>query len=164
MRNIILVLFVFASCVVIWAQDIIRYVDLKYIGYEYVETLNNSFINKRILFFKASDSVIFNIRIPFSMEEKKVYDTGIFYNCILRKDSLYSFELKKAFVSEIPKEYNSYYITNGVFPYKKKSKFTEIKKDTKYMYQGNNGMFIDINHELYLILKMTPEYDCIFQH
>jgi hypothetical protein len=137
---------------------------MKYVGYEYVETLNKSFINKRILFLKNSDSIIFNIKIPFTIEEKKVYDPGIFFNCTLRKDSIYSFELKRSLEIEIPKDYNSYYITNCVFNHIFESKFTEIKRDTKYMFKGNNGMFIDIDNELYLILKMTPTHDCIFQY
>ncbi len=164
MRNIFLIVIIFLSCLGCKSQEFVRYKGLKYEGYSYHETLNKSFINKRMVFLNGADSIIFNIKIPFSFETKETYDPGIFYNCTLTADSLYSFELKKVSLSAIPKEYNSYYLTNGRFSSANKSRFTEVKLDTKYQYQGNNGMFIDLNNELYRIEKMTPARDCVFQH
>jgi hypothetical protein len=164
MKKIILLLVLFLNYKCCSAQEIIKYKDLKYQGYLYQQTLNKSFINKRMLFLQGNDSIFFNIKIAFDFVKNNIYDPGIFYNCTLRKDSLYFFELKKVSLSEIPKEYNSYYISNGVFSSDNKSKFTEVKKDTKYIYQGNNAMFIDINHGLYLIVKMTPASECALQN
>jgi hypothetical protein len=163
MKAIICSLILFLSCQHIHAQEITRYDNLKYKGFSHHGTLNTSFINKRILFVRGNDSVIFNIKIPFNVKTKNSYDPGIFYNCRLAKDSTYSFEIEKTTPKQIPKEYNSYYKINGVFNYSDKSKFTEIRKNTRYRYVGNTGMFIDAGHELYKITKMTPAGDCTMQ-
>lgn len=144
------------------AQKIVNYNKLKYVSYSNSSTLNNSFINKRMVFLNGKDSVFFNIKIAFDLKEKKIYDPGIFYNCKLETDSIYSFSLKKIVPSEIPKEYNTYYRTNCVFN-KESSRFKEYKKKTKYLFVGNTGMFVDINHELFKIIKMTPATGCTMQ-
>lgn len=146
------------------AQKIIKYENIKYEGFSYQATLNDSFVNKRLVFLKGTDSVIFNIKIPYDASVRNINDPGIFYNCTLRKDSLYSFELKKIPLSSISEEYNSYYKTNAKFKSKSKSKFIEVSKNTDYQYKGIYGMFVDINHELLMINKMVPAKDCIFQH
>jgi len=146
------------------AQNLLKYQDLKYAGVSYQGTLNSSFVNKRIVFTQGADSIVFNVKIPWDSTTKNINDPGIFYNCTLKQDTVYSFVLKKVSPAAIPKGYNSYYLSNGKFHDIKKSKFTEISKNTPYKYQGTNGMFIDIDHDLLLIEKMSPTTDCVFQH
>jgi hypothetical protein len=155
MRKILLYIVVI-TCIGCRTQHIVSYKDLRFISNSYQGTQNKNFINKRIVFLSVKDSVFFNIKIAWDADVKNINDPGIFYNCQLNKDTLYTFTLKKATVSAIPVEYNSYYLTNGQFPSAKSSKFKEVKKNTPYNYVGNTGMFIDINDELYTIEKMTP--------
>lgn len=162
MKTIICSLIVFLSCFDAEAQKTVEFSNLKYIGYSNSITLNNSFINKRIVFLNGKDSIIMNIKIAFDIKERKIYDPGIFYNCRLDIDSIYSFKLKKIRPSEIPKEYNSYYRTNCLFK-TQSSRFKEVKKDTKYRFIGNTGMYVDINHELFEIKNMTPASGCTMQ-
>ena len=162
-KDVNILIIVFLSLTGCKAQEVIRYTDLKYNGYAFTETFNKSFINKRILFSKGSDSIFFNLKISFDIAKKEVVDPGLFYSCGLKKDSLYNFELKKINSSQIPDEYNSYYKINAIFTSKTSSRFSEIKKNTEYKYQGHTGRFIDINNELFIIEKIKPAGDCIFQ-
>jgi hypothetical protein len=164
MKRSLCALFILLSFLVSKAQKIVRYKNLKYAAYSYHGSLNKSFINKRILFFNGKDSVIFNIKIPFDIRTKNIYDPGIFYNCKLKQDSIYSFELKKTTGSAIPKEYNSYYKVNGLFnDTHNPAKFNEVKKNTKYLFRGDYSKYVDINSELYEIINMSPTNGCNFQ-
>ncbi|MBS1526301.1 MAG: hypothetical protein JST19_11670 [Bacteroidetes bacterium] len=145
------------------SQKIVKYEHIKYIGFSYSGTLNKSFLNKRILFLKGADTIVFNLKIPFDKKTKNIFDPGIFYNCQLKQDTLYSFELEQSAVVDISKELNSYYKTNCLFTQAKGSQFREIRKDTKYSYAITGGMFIDIDHILFKIVKMTPASNCTMQ-
>lgn len=156
-------LILFFRCLGAHGQRTFDFNDLKYIGTSNSATLNSSFVNKRMVFLNGKGSVIMNIKIAFDIKERKIYDPGIFYNCKLDSNSKYSFKLWKIRPADIPKEYNTYYRTNCIFKTKNGSRFKEFKKDTKYYFVGNTGMYVDINHELFEIKKMTPANGCTMQ-
>jgi hypothetical protein len=162
MKKLVLSTFILFSLLSCKTQESLL---LQYIGYQYRETLNKSFIDKEMLFLKGKDSLIINIKIPFDLSKPEILNQGIFYNCHLKKDSIYTIKLKKICVSDIPDDFNSYYKTNGFFSDKNKcSRFTEIRKDTEYLYKGNYGKYIDINNELYEIIGLSPSDICFFSH
>jgi hypothetical protein len=163
MRMILFNLCILIVCLGGKADYNLRLTNLKYKGCFYYGTLNKSFINKRLVFLNGKDSVFVNIKIAFDAKGKKTYDPGIFYNCQLEKDSIYSFSIKKIAPSEIPKEYNTYYRTNCIFNTNGSSRFKEVKKNTQYYFVGNTGIYVDINHELFKIMKMTPARGCTMQ-
>lgn len=144
------------------AQQLVKYADLRYVSSSYHSTLNESFANKRLVFQNGTDSLIMNIKVPYDKRISTIYEPGIFYDCKLKPGVNYSFELKPVTAGVIPKNYNSYYLTNCSFVSGDKFIFKEYKKNTPYKYEGINGIFVDINHKLFLIGKMTPATDCTF--
>jgi hypothetical protein len=100
--------------------------EMKYVGCQYQQTYNKCFINKRFAFIQNKDSVFVNLKLPF--DGKEVIDAGLYYNCQLRKDSVYLFEFNKICITDIPEEYYSYYWLNCVFSNTKNcSLFSEIE-------------------------------------
>lgn len=162
MKKLISGLFVLLFASGCMAQQVVKFKGLKYIGFAYQGTSNKSYVNKRIKFFDGKDTVFFNLKLPFDTSNNNIYDQGIYYNCTLKNNVEYSFELKKVTADSIPKEYSSYYFTNTKFL--SGNKFIDVRKDTPYTYRGEYGKFVDVNNELYLIVKMTPAGDCIMQH
>lgn len=135
-----------------------------YIGYQYKETKNNSFIRREFVFLEKNDTVFVNIRIPFDTEKPQIVNPGIFYDCNLKENTVYTILLKKICVSNIPKAFNSYYKTNTVFDRKDCSKFIEIEKNTEYKYTGNYGKYVDIAGMLFEVIGLSPDDGCNFQH
>jgi hypothetical protein len=91
-------------------------------------------------------------------------DRGIFYGCHLKKDTVYTFILKKICLNDISDVPNDYYKTNTIPDQKDCSKFIEIEKNTEYKYEGNYGKYVDISGTLYEIIGLNPSGDCVFQH
>ena len=135
----------------------VRYVNSKYEG-----SKNKSFITREMIFLKNEDTLIINIRLPFDISNPKIFNPGIYYNCHLRKDSVYTISLKRICANDIPKDYNSYYKTNIVPDEKDCSRFKEIDKNTDYEYRGYYGMYVDMKGTLYEIIKLTPDDGCVF--
>ncbi len=136
----------------------------QYIGYKYIETRNRSFINKQMYFLQGKDSLYINIKLPIDTDND-IIDPGMLYGCYLKKDSIYMITLNKICLSNIPIEYNSYYRINTIVPKENNcSYFEEIKKDTKYLYRGNYGKYVDKNNELFEIVDIRPTDCCNFLH
>jgi hypothetical protein len=155
----IVILFSFFGCK---AQESFT---LKYISQQYKETSNVSFINKEMLFFNGNDSLIWNFKIPFDVNKPEIIDEGIYCNCHLKIDSIYILKLKKICVSDIKEDINCYYKINGLFSDEYNcSRFTEIKKNSEYLYKGNYQKYLDFNNELYEIVGLLPSKDCFFAH
>jgi hypothetical protein len=97
-----------------------------------------------------------------------IYSTGIYYNCHLQQDTIYTITLQKICVNEIPDFCNSYYFTNAVFDSIDCSKFTEIENNTPYEYKcgysKGYGKFVDIKGTLYEIVGLKPDKDCFYPH
>lgn len=137
---------------------------MRYVGHRYKETKNKSFINDELIFLKGKDSLFINVKLPFDLNNHQIVDRGIFYNCHLKKDTTYTLTLKKICVKDISDVPNSYYMTNAIFNKKDCSKFTEIKRNTKYKYEGNYGKYVDMNGGLYEIIRLSPSDGCFFQN
>ncbi len=117
-----------------------------------------------------------NVRLPLKVDinNKKdtiglnIIDNGIYYNCHLQKDTIYTIQLKKICVNEIPDFCNSYYKINAVFENKDCSEFSEINKNTPYEYKcgysKDYGKFIDIDNTLYEIVDLKPTNNCFYPH
>lgn len=156
---VILALLSFYSCK---AQEKI---DLKYIGYTYKETDNDSFINRELRFLNHDkDTLKINIKMPFDRNDPKIINPGIYYNCNLKENSTYILTLKKVCINNIPDSDNSYYKINGLFKDENCSEFKELKKNTPYLYQGNYGKYVDINNILYEVINVNPNADCMLPH
>jgi hypothetical protein len=161
MRILILygiILFAFFSCK---AQE---KVALRYAGHQYKETKNKSFVNDELKFIKDKDTLKMNIKIPFDEINAQIINRGVFYNCHLKEDTVYTFTLKKICVSDIPEAYNSYYKTNAIPDKNDCSKFTEVEKNTDYNYIGNYGKYVDIDGVLYEVIGLSPDDSCFYPH
>jgi hypothetical protein len=101
--------------------------------------------------------------MPFDLKNHSIYDPGIFYSCKLKKDTIYTFELKRITLDNIPKSSNSYYSINATF-HQTDSTITEFRKNTPFHYQGTSGMYVDIKNKLFEIIRMTPLIGCVMQH
>lgn len=115
-----------------------------YMGYQYTKTKNTSFINMQLLFLNNNDTLTLNVKLPFDREKATVQDFGIFYNCHLKEDTVYTITLQKICADSIKDMPNSYYIINTIPNNEDCSKFTEVEKNTVYKYEGNYGMYVDI--------------------
>jgi hypothetical protein len=140
-------------------------IELRYIDDRYNETLNESFVNRNMIFIAENDTLNINLKLPFNINNPMLFNTGIFYNCHLQQDSVYTITLKKICVNDIPEICNSYYKINAIFDDKDCSKFTEIQKNTPYEYicgySKGYGKFVDIDNVLYEITDLIP-HDCCF--
>jgi len=135
-----------------------------YVDYQYEETKNKSFINKRLVLATGKDSLEMNIKLPYDRIHHNVIDRGLLYNCHLKKGTKYTFTLQKKCVTDIPETFNSYYRLNTIPDKDDCSKFIEIKKDTEYNYLGDYGKYVDINSCLYEIIKIYPDDCCFYPH
>lgn len=139
-------------------------VTLRYIGHQYKETKNKSFVNDELTFIKDKDTLKVNIKVPFDERNAQIINRGIFYNCHLKEDTVYTITLKKICANNIPEAYNSYYKTNAIPDKKDCSKFTEIEKNTNYEYTGNYGKYVDIGGVLYEVIGLSPDDSCFYPH
>jgi len=147
------------------AQELKKYEELKYKGYILSKTFNKSFINKKLFFLKNKDTIFFNQKLPYNSSKKTFYDYGIYYNCMLQKDTSYSIVLKKVNLRDIPTYLNNYYRINTVFKNKyDSSSYTEIKKNTRFLIKGNNDKYLDINNKIYEIIGLSPPTECGIVH
>lgn len=153
-----IMLFTFFSCK---AQE---KVTLRYIGHQYKETKNKSFVNDELTFIKNNDTLRVNIKVPFNESDAQIINRGIYYNCHLKEDTVYTLTLKKICANDIPEAFNSYYKTNTIPDKKDCSKFTEIEKNTDYEYKGNYGKYVDIDGVLYEIIGLSPDNNCFYPH
>lgn len=155
----IIILLSFASCK---AQKTLK---VKYIGYQYDKTQNISFIKKQLSFLKENkDTLKMNLRLPYDNINNNVINSGVFYNCKLMENMIYTFKLKKICTKNIPEAFNSYYKINTISNKNDCSKFSEIKLDTLYKYIGNYEIYIDIDDILYEIIGLSPDNQCVFPH
>jgi len=169
MRNLIFFCFLLLSLPACVAQETIT---VRYISSQYNRTKNNSFICKEMRFisYKNNDTLSMNVRLPLKVTVKvsndtigiDVVDMGIYYDCHLKKDTIYTITVKKICINEIPEVYHSYYNTNAIFDNNDCSKFTEIEKNTPYEYIGYYGKFVDIKGILYEIVGLKPDNDCFY--
>lgn len=138
---------------------------LKYLGYTYNETNNESFINRKLWFLKYDeDTLKVNIKMPFDRKDPKIINSGIYYNCSLKESITYILTFKKININNIPEGYNSYYKINGIFKDNNSSEFNEFKKNTPYLYRGYYGRFVDIDGNLYEVIDVEPSNDCMLPH
>ncbi|KXB35414.1 hypothetical protein HMPREF1869_00957 [Bacteroidales bacterium KA00251] len=136
--------------------------DLRYVGYQFEETKNQSFLNKKMIFLDELDTLIVNLRLPYNIKTHTVIDKGVFYNCHLVKDAFYSIRLRRIHIHDIPKELNYYYNSNALPNEADSSRFIEIEKDTDFSYCGEYGMYVDINNTLYKIVGLFPDCNCFY--
>jgi hypothetical protein len=153
-----IMLFTFFSCK---AQE---KVTARYIGHQYKETKNKSFVNDELTFINNNDTLRVNIKVPFNENDAQIINKGIYYNCHLKEDTVYTITLKKICTTDIPEAFNSYYKTNAIPDKKDCSKFTEIEKNTNYEYKGNYGKYVDINGVLYEVIGISPDNGCFYPH
>lgn len=150
---------------------------MRYIDYQYKPTKNNSFLCKELRFVldNTNDTLLMNIRLPLKVNiassndpiAVNIIDYGIYSNCHLRKDTIYTIGLKKICISEISDICNSYYKTNAVFDSVNCSEFTEIENDNISRNDRNcirGSRFVDIKGILYEIISLTPNNDCFYLH
>jgi len=164
MKSIITVILSFCilSC---YAQDTLTLEGVKYVGYSLNKTLNRSFMNKRHFFVKKQDTISVNQKLPLDLRKGIIYDYGVFFKCHLQKDTVYSISLKKIGLEHIPLIYNNYYRINAIFKNSSdRSKYIEIKKNTKVSYKGNYMKYFDLDNELYDMVRLAPGTGCRFDH
>ena len=76
-----------------------------------------------------------------------------------------SISLKKIGLEHIPLIYNNYYRINAIFKNSSdRSKYIEIKKNTKVSYKGNYMKYFDLDNELYDMVRLAPGTGCRFDH
>ena len=138
--------------------------SLIYVGSSYTGTMNDSFMNNELVFLQKKDTLKINIKIPFDVNNKKIINDGVYYNCHLQKDKLYIITFKKICLNNIPKPYNSYYNINATFSQTDCSVFKEFKLNTPYQHFGRYGKYVDMNNTLYEIIDLTPPDDCVLPH
>jgi len=136
----------------------------RYEGNAYKETLNESFINSELRFINGSDTLKLNLKLPFDRDKHQVNDRGIFYNCHLKKDTMYSITLKKICAADIVDVPVCYYMINTIPDGKECYRFTEVAKTTEYRDAGNYGKYVDVGGVLYEIVSLSPNGSCSFQH
>ncbi|MDO6433296.1 hypothetical protein Q4E93_21980 [Flavitalea sp. BT771] len=136
----------------------------RYEGNVYKETLNDSFINSELRFINGSDTVKLNLKLPFDRDKRQVNDRGIFYNCHLKKDTVYSITLKTICAADIVDVPVCYYKINTIPDVKECFRFTEVAKTTEYRDIGNYGKYVDMGGVLYEIVRLSPNSSCYFQH
>lgn len=160
--KLILYLVVFCSFTGCKAQDKITG---RYLGYQFNSTQNISYLSQELKFINADkDTLKINLRLPYDTISHNVINHGIYYNCHLKEDTVYTFTLKKICSNDIPEAYNSYYKTNTVPDKKDFSKFTEVEKNTEYNYIGNYGKYVDIGGVLYEVIGISPDDSCFYPH
>ncbi|OJV55763.1 MAG: hypothetical protein BGO31_16850 [Bacteroidetes bacterium 43-16] len=135
-----------------------------YLGRKASSTQNISFINNTFVFLNDRDTLLMNVKVPFDTAKNEIFNMGIFYNCHLKEDSIYSITMKKICPSDIPKGYHNYYAINIISDKKDCSKFKEIVKNTKYKYLGNYEKYVDINGVIFEIIDLNPKGDCFLPH
>ena len=139
-------------------------ITLKYIGCQYSPTLNVSFLNKSLIFLKGKDTIKLNVKIPFDSIKNEVINMGIYFNCFLKKDSTYVIILKKVCPVEMNDVPSNYYKINCIKNVINCSKFTEVRLNTTYKYEGNYGSYVDFKNSIYRIVSLNPSDNCSFQH
>ncbi|MFA6059615.1 MAG: hypothetical protein WC756_15520 [Taibaiella sp.] len=138
---------------------------LQYIGRKASATQNTSFINNTFLFLNKKDTLFANVKVPFDTANPKIINKGIYYNCLLKEGNSYTISIKKINKNDIPEGTNSYYKINAVFNDRENSaKFIEVKKDTKYLYNGYYERYVDVDNVLYEIVGISPDGDCFYPH
>lgn len=146
----------------------------RYCGCHFKATKNAYFVNKEMLFVTdQEDSVYINIKLPIDTSNSMIVDYGIFYNCTLKKDSIYTFSLKKisrADLNVINNEYysgntiNNEYYRSNIICLNDDGKFEEIEKNIPYSTVITNNVFIDKDNFIYKIIDLSPKTDCIYPH
>jgi len=136
---------------------------LRYIGFQYNITRNNSFINKELKFLKENkDTLEINLKLPFDTIKHEVFEMGIYYRCFLEKDTIYTIRLEKICINDMLDVPHSYYKINAIPDQEDCSAFTEIEKNTKYNYNGNYEKYVDVDNVLYRIVILSPTDGCHF--
>jgi len=151
-----------AVCTASQAQET---VTMRYIGRRYQETMNKSFKNEELVFLKNNDTLLMNIKLPFDAFNPRIFAPGVYYDCRLIQNVDYTFTIKKISVKDLPENDHSYYKINARFSDDSApSRFTQVKKNTKYASRGNYGKYVDINNELYEITALLPDGSCIYPY
>lgn len=136
-----------------------------YFDYQYSGTENTSYLRQELKFInKDKDTLKVNLRLPYDTISRNIINRGVFYNCILKKGTIYTITLKKICVKDIPETFNSYYKTNAIPDKTDCSKFREIKNNTAYEYKGDYGKYVDINNVIYEVIGLSPSDGCFFVH
>lgn len=165
-----IIIFLFAH-LCISQEKIINLENTRLIDRRY-EIIDKTYFNEIYLFLNFTDTLKINSKKVYNYEDVlksnkiEFYSNGLFYNCQLKKDSIYSFKIKKVCKEKIISTYNNFYLTNAIFNDTNNcSKFKEIKNENVYYEnQLNVSRYIDINNELYEIIGLTPSNDCFFGH
>ena len=173
MKNLLLFGFLLYSFCPCLAKETIT---VRYVDYQYEPTKNNGFICKKLRFVSQNnnDTLFINVRLPLKVNVTilndtigvDIFDNGIYYNCHLKQDTIYTITLKTICINEIPDICNSYYKINAVFDNADCAKFTEIEKNTPYEYScgysKGYGKFVDVKGILYEIVGLKPDNDCFY--
>ncbi|OYQ41531.1 hypothetical protein, partial [Flavobacterium aurantiibacter] len=161
MKNHFFLVFTTLFCIICNAQDSIIG---QYIGENYKKTKNNSFVSKELLFLKNKDTIKLNLKLPIDTSKNIVNDLGLFFNCHLKKDTIYKITLKKILWSKIPETEYSYYRINLISKEPDSYEFIEVNRNTPYGYRGNYGKYVDMNNIIYEIIGISPDETCFFSH
>ena len=164
-NHIIITVLSLISIINCTAQTIIKYNNFIYKGYTLNKTFNTGFINKKLLFVKNRDTIYINQKLPYSTHKLTFYDYGIYFNCHLEIDSLYTFKLKKIRKKDVPSYFNNYYRINTLFKNRSNpSRFIEIKRNTAFLIKGYYDKYFDLNNELFEIMELSPLSGCGIIH
>ena len=137
-------------------------ITVQYLGQRYAPTQNKSFLNNTLILLKGNDTVLMNVKLPFDAAAADTINNGILFRCFLKEKQVYTIKLRAIRVDAIPDAVNSYYKINAIFSKKRTRKFTEVKRDTEFLYR-NPGKYVDINHRVYELLEIWPDKDCAFE-
>jgi hypothetical protein len=131
-------------------------ITAQYLGSTLQASKNKSFINLELHFYVDGDTLLMNRKLPFDTRKNEFTDTGLFDYCHLDVGYIYSFTLKRICLSEIPEIFHSYYRINTIPDENDCSLFTEIEKDTPFMYYGDYRRYVDIGGALYEVTGLSP--------
>ena len=160
MRALILLILFLVSVFDGIAQD--RVEEMRYIGFKINESKNISFLNKEFIFLRGGDTIVVNAKLSFNIDNPMFFSIGIYHNCHLKLDSIYTLTLKRICINEIPEWHHSYYRTNAIFDEDDCSRFIEVENNTLFQYANYSTKYVDIKGVLYKIVGLKPDDNCFY--
>lgn len=148
----------------LYSQERLVLKDVKYIGDQYTQTMNKSFINRALVFLdKENKIVIINRKIGFDINQSYVLNTGIMWNCSFTQDQTYTISLSKICPEDFFKYEHSYYAANTQVDSVDCSRFYDYQRNTEFSlhYLYYLGLYVDIDFVLYRVDSISPEEGCL---